>query len=213
LAKKSGGRALSGTDAACDQDRGLSDVASPDPDPFSKALPDTVSPCEMGLMVARRSSREEGHRRKFLAIIDDTPECGRAVAYAARRARSTGGAIVLLYVVKNSDFQHWLGVGDIMRAEARDNAQAELEKHANVVRSDVNIDAELAIREGMPHEAIRELVDEDRDIAILVLAAGNGKDGPGPLVQSLAAATGGGFPIPVTIIPFGLTDEEIDTFT
>jgi nucleotide-binding universal stress UspA family protein len=67
-------------------------------------------------MVSPRSIRDEGHKRKFLAIVDSTPECGRAVSYAARRARSTSGAVALLYVVKSEDFGQWLGVGDIMRA-------------------------------------------------------------------------------------------------
>ena len=44
-------------------------------------------------MVSKRLSREAGHRRKFLAIIDDTPECERAVAYASKRAKSTGGVL------------------------------------------------------------------------------------------------------------------------
>ncbi|MCU0830564.1 MAG: universal stress protein [Rhizobiaceae bacterium] len=161
-------------------------------------------------MVSQRSIREEGHRRKFLAVIDDTPECATAVAYAARRARSTGGALVLLYVVKNADFQQWLGVGDIMRAEAHETARTELGKHANRIRDTHNIDAECVVREGVARDEIRALIDEDRDIAILVLASGDGKDGPGPLVQSIAAATGGAFPIPVTVVPFGLTDAEIE---
>ena len=38
-------------------------------------------------MVSKRLSREAGHRRKFLAIIDETPECERAVAYASKRAQ------------------------------------------------------------------------------------------------------------------------------
>ena len=45
-------------------------------------------------MVSKRLSREVGHRRKFLAIIDDTPECERAVAYASKRAQSTSGVPV-----------------------------------------------------------------------------------------------------------------------
>ena len=69
-------------------------------------------------MVSKRLSREAGHRRKFLAIIDDTPECERAVAYASKRAKSTGGVLVLLYVIEPGDFQHWLGVEKIMREEA-----------------------------------------------------------------------------------------------
>src|SRR5690349_1329952 len=73
-------------------------------------------------MVSKRLSREAGHRRKFLAIIDETPECERAVAYASRRAKSTGGSLVLLFVIEPGDFQHWLGVEKIMREEAAANA-------------------------------------------------------------------------------------------
>jgi nucleotide-binding universal stress UspA family protein len=160
-------------------------------------------------MVSRRSIRDEGHRRKFLAIVDATPECERAVAYAARRASSTSGALVLLFVVQSEDFGQWLGVGDIMRAEALEVARAALAMHAGRLRDKTGIVAETVIREGRPHDEIRGLIEEDRDIAILVLAAGNGKEGPGPLVQSIAASTGS-FAIPVTVVPFGLTDEEIE---
>jgi nucleotide-binding universal stress UspA family protein len=163
-------------------------------------------------MVSKRSIREEGHRRKFLAVIDDTPECERAVTYASRRARSTSGAVVLLYIIKSEDFQQWLGVGDIMRAEAKAEAQASLERFADKVRKDINMDCELVIREGAVLDNIRTLIEEDSDIAILILAAGNGKEGPGPLVQAVAASSGS-FSIPVTVVPFGLTDEEIDILT
>ena len=75
-------------------------------------------------MVSKRLMREAGHRRKFLSIIDDTPECERAVAYASKRAESTGGMLVLLYVIEPGDFQHWLGVEKIMREEANAAARA-----------------------------------------------------------------------------------------
>ncbi len=86
-------------------------------------------------MVSKRLSREAGHRRKFLAVIDETPECGRAVAYAARRAKNTGGSLILLFVIDDSDFQQILGVGEIMRSEAQERARAALEKFAATVRA------------------------------------------------------------------------------
>ena len=79
-------------------------------------------------MVSRRRSSEEGHRRKFLAVIDDTPECERAMRYAGMRARNSGGGLVLVYVIQSSDFQHWLGVEEIMRAEAMEEAESTLAK-------------------------------------------------------------------------------------
>jgi nucleotide-binding universal stress UspA family protein len=161
-------------------------------------------------MVSKRLSREAGHRRKFLAIIDETPECERAVAYASKRAKSTGGVLVLLYVIEPGDFQHWLGVEKIMREEALQAAGAALDVYATKVREIVGIEPELVIREGKPAEEIHRLIEEDQDIAILVLAAGAGKEGPGPLVASIAGK-GAAFPIPVTVVPQNLSDDDIDS--
>lgn len=160
-------------------------------------------------MVSRRLSRLEGHRRKFLAVIDDTPECARAVHYAGRRAKNSNGGLVLLYVIPEGDFQQWLGVEQIMRAEAMELAEASTARAAGTVRETVGIDPEIIIREGNAAEQIHALIEEDRDIAILVLAAGSAREGPGPLVSSIAGR-GGAFPIPVTVLPDTLTNEEID---
>lgn len=161
-------------------------------------------------MVSKRLSREAGHRRKFLAIIDETEECERAVAYASRRAESTGGVVVLLFVIDTADFQQFLGVEQIMREEAQSVATAALEQHAGKVRERVGIEPEVAIREGSRVEEIHRLIEEDQDIAILVLASGNAKEGPGPLVSSIAGKAAA-FPIPVTVVPQNLTDEDIDS--
>lgn len=160
-------------------------------------------------MVSKRLSRQAGHRRKFLAVIDDTPECERAVAYASRRAKSTNGVLVLLYVIEPSDFQHWLGVEKIMRDEAMAAANAALDSHATKVREAIGVEPELVVREGRPDEEIHKLIEEDQDIAILVLAAGAAKEGPGPLVASIAGK-GAAFPIPVTVVPQNLSDEDIE---
>ncbi|CDZ26406.1 MULTISPECIES: universal stress protein [Neorhizobium] len=156
-------------------------------------------------MVSKRLSRLEGHRRKFMAVIDGTPECEKAVHYAGRRAKNSNGGLVLLFVIPEGDFQQWLGVEQIMRAEAREEADAVMAKTAQKVRETIGIDPEIVIREGNASEQIIQLVEEDRDIAVLVLAAGSTKEGPGPLVSAVAA-----FPIPVTVLPDTLTAEEID---
>jgi len=161
-------------------------------------------------MVSKRLSREAGHKRKFLAIVDDTPECDRAVAYASRRAKSTNGSVVLLFVIEPGDFQHWLGVEQIMREEATTNAQAALNGYAAKIRETVGIEPELVVREGKTVDEIHKLIEDDQDIAILVLGSGGAKEGPGPLVSSIAGK-GAAFPIPVTVVPHSLTDEEIES--
>lgn len=147
-----------------------------------------------------------------MAIVDQTPECSRAVLYAGYRARNTGGGVVLMFAVPPQDFQQWLGVGDIMREEAMEEANAALAKTAQFIREKVGIEPELVIREGQPVEQIHALIEEDRDIAILVLASGSTKEGPGPLVSSVAGRSAA-FPIPVTVIPDALSDEEIEALS
>ena len=109
-------------------------------------------------MVAIRKSNEEGHRRKFLVVVDETPECDRAIVYAAKRAARTGGVVTLVFIIAPGDFQHWLGVEDIMRAEAQEEAEAALAKAAERVRSVARTEPESVVREGTKAEEIMELI-------------------------------------------------------
>lgn len=162
-------------------------------------------------MPSPRQSFESGHHRKFLVIIDGTPECDRAVYYASRRAVRTGGRLVMLAVIPTGDAnQQWLGVGELMRAEARDEVEKRLDHFVARARNLAGIDAERVIREGDKTEEIQKLIEEDSDIGILVLAAGTGSEGPGPLVSSLASSSSVTITVPITIVPGQLTDEELD---
>lgn len=161
-------------------------------------------------MVKRRSF-EEGHRRKFLVVVDETPECDRALVYAAMRAERTSGAVVMLYCIAPAEFQHWIGVENIMRAEAMEEAETTLARAAEKIRAAARIDPESVIVEGVLSTEILKVIEEDQDIAILVLAAGTSSEGPGPLVSSFASKSAGSFPIPVTIVPGTLSDEDIAT--
>lgn len=161
-------------------------------------------------MSRRRRSYEAGHRPKLLVVIDDTPECDRAVYFASRRAARTGSTVVMLRVIEPHDrHQQWLGVADIMKQEALEAAEATLGGFAARAERLAGITAERVIREGALAEEINALIEEDEDIYILVLAAGTTSEGPGPLVSSLSK-TAGTFPIPVAIVPGHLTDEELD---
>jgi nucleotide-binding universal stress UspA family protein len=161
----------------------------------------------------KRRSYEAGHKPKFLVVIDDTPECDRALYFASRRAARIGGGVVMLRVIGTQDRnQQWLGVADIMRAEAHEEAKQVLDRAAERARKIARIKPERVVREGDTATEILNLIEEDEDIAILVLAAGTGKEGPGPLVSSLGK-TAGEYPIPVAIVPGHLTDEEIDALS
>jgi len=162
-------------------------------------------------MSPKRQIHEPGHLRKFLVIVDETPECDRAIYYASRRAARTGSGVVMLGILQLEDLrQQWLGVADLMRAEATEAMQERLDHFAARARQVSGVSAEGVIREGHKADAIVSLIEDDRDIAVLVLASGTGTEGPGPLVALLAGPASARFPIPVTVVPGALSDEELD---
>jgi nucleotide-binding universal stress UspA family protein len=149
-------------------------------------------------------------RRKFLVIVDGTPESEVAIHFASLRASHTGGVVTLLAVIEPGEAsQQWLGVKNIMREEAREEAEELLHRLAAHVNEYAGIMPELIIREGRRDEQVMQLIREDKDVAILVLAAGTGKEGPGPLVSMVASASEKAFPIPVTVVPGDLTEEAL----
>ena len=162
-------------------------------------------------MSKKRRSYEAGHSPKFLVVIDDTPECDRAVYFASRRALRIGTGVIMLRVIETHDRnQQWLGVADIMRAEAHDEANAVLDRYAARVSSITGVQPERVIREGDKAQELLKLIDEDEDISVLVLAAATAKEGPGPLVSSLSK-NAGEFPIPIAVVPGHLSDEDLDS--
>jgi len=164
-------------------------------------------------MSRKRRSYEAGHKPKFMVVIDDTPECDRAVYYASRRAARVGASVLMLFVIEIQDRnQQWLGVADIMRAEAHEEANAALDRYAARANGIAGITPERAVREGEKAQEILNQIDEDEDIAVLVLAAGTGKEGPGPLVANLGK-TAGTYPIPVAIVPGHLSDQDLDAMS
>jgi nucleotide-binding universal stress UspA family protein len=164
-------------------------------------------------MTTQRRSYESGHRPKCLVIVDDTAEWDRAVYYASRWAMRVGGGVVMLRIIETEDQnQQWLGVADIMRAEALEDANAALDRASGRANGIAAITPERAIREGDPTEQMLDVIEQDVDIAMLVLAANPGPEGPGPIISMLADAVGA-FPIPVVIVPGGLSDAEIDALS
>ena len=162
-------------------------------------------------MSRTRKSYEPGHQRTLLVVIDETPECDRAVYYASRRVMRTGGRLVMLAVISVGEVnQQWLGVGELMLEEAREDAESRLDQYAARARNLAGIDPERVLRQGVKADEILKLIDEDEDIALLVLAAGTGAEGPGPLVSSIVGTNSGTFPVPITIVPGHLSDQELD---
>ena len=132
--------------------------------------------------------------------------------FAAMRAANTGGGVEILAVIPPDEFNHWIGVSDIMREEARERIHAHFEVFAKWMRDRQGIDPELVIREGEPVPEILAQVRDDPEIGVLVLGAGTDKKGPGPLVTQLTKNSGS-LPMPITIVPGDLSKERLEAIT
>ncbi len=150
--------------------------------------------------------------RTFLVVLDDSKECLNAMRFAAMRAEHTGGSVEILSVIPPEEFNHWIGVGSIMREEARERIEAHYQVFATWMRSKHGVDPELVIREGYPVEEILARVNENPEIGVLVLGAGAGRRGPGPIITEMMRSAGS-LPIPMTIVPVELSKERLQKIT
>lgn len=150
--------------------------------------------------------------RKFLVVLDSSTECLNAMRFAAMRACNTGGGVEILAVIPPEEFNHWIGVGAIMREEARDRINAHFEVFAKWMRERHKIEPKLVIREGEAVAEILAQVREDDEIGVLVLGAGSEKSGPGPIITQLMRASAG-LPVPMTIVPGDMSKTRIAEVT
>lgn len=150
--------------------------------------------------------------RKFLVVLDDSKECLNAMRFAAMRAAKTGGGVEVLSIIPPEEFNHWIGVGDLMRAEAKERIEVHFEVFAKWMRDRQGVNPSLVIREGEVVPEILAQISEDPEIGVLVLGASTDKKGPGPIVTQLSK-NAGSLPIPITVVPGDLSKERLEAIT
>lgn len=147
--------------------------------------------------------------RKFLIILDETRETLNAMRFAAIRAAKTGGAVEILAVIPPEDFQPFMGVADVMRAEAREKIEAHFQVFKDWMEKREGIIPKLVIREGDSVDCVLEHIVSDPEIGIVVLGAGTEQSGPGPIVTALTGRRMGELRVPITIVPGSMSKEDI----
>ena len=147
--------------------------------------------------------------RTYLVVIDDTPEAGIALRFAARRAVKTGGGVEILYLVPPQEFIAFGGVQATIEEEARLYAQGVVAAAAGTLLHESGLRPSITVRSGDAPRIVAELLAANPAIAALVLGAA-ATGAPGPLIAHFAGADVGALAVPVMIIPGSLTPEQID---
>jgi nucleotide-binding universal stress UspA family protein len=156
---------------------------------------------------------ESAPSRVFLVVVDETPEHRIAVRYAARRAAHTNGRLAMLYVIEPGELQHFLAIEELAQAERREAAEELLHRLCEDIAPIAGAMPIVYIREGRQRDELLALIAEEPTISILVLAAGTGPEGPGPLVSSLVGKGVARLRIPIAIVPGGLSTDQVDALS
>lgn len=152
---------------------------------------------------------ESDFMRTYLVVVDESPEAEIALRFAARRAVKTQGGVRIVAIVPPTEFVQWGGVQATMEEEARQRAEALLAGSAGTLVQEAGIRPRITVLTGDPVKSIRQVIDEEPEIAALVLGAAS-VGHPGPLVAHFTGMEAGSLRCPVMIIPGSLSREAID---
>ncbi len=164
-------------------------------------------------MTTRKKTKDQkkaDKRRVFLVVVDDSKELHQALYFACKRAISVNGRVALLRCIGQAEFQHWIGVGELMVEEAREEAEQLLRTNSEWVHELTGEYPIVHLREGDPKSEVIDLINSEPEISILVLGANVYDENTGPLINFLTTRGASQCRVPITIVPGHLSDEDID---
>ena len=150
----------------------------------------------------------------ILVIADKTQEMEVALQYACARSKKTNRKIIIASFIEPLDVLTTQGVTEIMQNEAREEAEKNLQYAASIVKESTGFMPVLHIREGEIMKELRNLIDEEKNINVLVIAANvEEKDNPGPIIEGLVSKELSNFRVPIMIVPGNFSKDHIALLT
>ncbi len=143
-----------------------------------------------------------------MVVMDETVEARKALRFASQRAARTGGAIHILALVPQNNFNAFGGVQATIEQEAKDRAEVLANSEAGNIYAEHGKRPTIAVKTGDPQASVKKYLEEHGNISALVLGS-HAESGPGPLVAHFSSSAAS-LPCPLYIVPGGLTTEQID---
>ena len=151
--------------------------------------------------------------RYILVIADGSSEMEVALQYACARSKKTNRKIIIATFIEPLDVLTTKGVTEIMQNEAREEAESKLKQASKIVKESTGIMPVLQVREGEAITELIKLIEEEKNINVLVLAANVDEKGPGPIISSLVSKEYSRLRIPVMIVPGNFSRDHISLIT
>ena len=153
---------------------------------------------------------------KFILVIaDGSKEMEVALKYACARSKKTNRKVMIVTFIEPLDVLTTQGVTEIMQNEARDEAEKKLQYASSVVKEATGTVPVLHVKEGEIIQELKNLINEEKNINVLVLAANveESQKDPGPIINSLVNKELSNFRIPIMIVPGNFSSEHIALIT
>ena len=151
--------------------------------------------------------------RYILVIADSSKEMEIALHYACARSKKTNRKIIIAAFVEPLDVLTTQGVTEIMKNEAREEVEMQLQKASTIVKESTGMTPILHVREGKIMDELIALTEEEKNINVLVLAANVDESGPGPIIKAITTEEYSRLRIPVMIVPGNFTKAHISQIT
>ena len=150
----------------------------------------------------------------ILVIADGSKEMEVALQYACARSKKTSRKIIIATFIEPLDVLTTQGVTKIMQNEAREEAEKNIQYAASIVKESTGFMPVLQIRDGEIIKELKNIIDEEKNINVLVIAANvDEKDNPGPIIHSLVSKELSNFRVPVMIVPGNFSKDHIALLT
>ena len=155
------------------------------------------------------------NNRYILVIADNSPEMEIALEYACARSKKTSRKIIIATSIEPLDVLTTQGVTEIMKNEAREEAEKLLNKAASYVKNKTGDIPALAMREGETITELKKLIEEEENINVLVLAANSDPKNKksNVIINSLVSQEITDMRVPVMIVPGNFSKDHIALIT
>ncbi len=138
--------------------------------------------------------------KNYLVIADGSKAMENALQFCMERVQLTKFGLILLHVVNDSEFVHWLGVGAKLQSEAKINGESLLHEICKKYENEFSCVIPL-YREGNLAHITKEILQTRTDIASFVIGVDDAHRESGDIIQYLYETRFRQIKTPIIIVP------------
>ena len=158
------------------------------------------------------TSTKSVKKQKLLVCVGNGEHSLTALKFACSKAKKADFAIEIINVIDTiSNVQDSVfGIDDILKKEKRAETEAMLTSYADKIYEWSSIRPVINMREGFIFEEIKDTVESDNNISMIILSASPESTSNGKLIPYLVEQLSLKLFIPLMIVPNNLTEAQID---